>query len=485
SNAHEIGALDPAWPSVPYGTPLAGPMLHIVNERGEDCPDWVTGEIEISGAGLARGYWRDPTLTAARFVRNPVTGERHYRTGDLGRFRPHRTGGGPTPIEFLGRDDSQVKVQGHRVELGEIEAVLARHSEVAQAVAAALPGPGGKVLHGFVVPRREAWDRVRFLLERHGLRRSLDLLRIPLAHRPQAVEYERRSVRRFAPDAVADQALAGLLAVVGDSLMVQIVAFQVTGLQPGLWRYEAAAHRFCWLGNQPYEVPDSSTAHVAAGAAFLVALDAIPGMPRRAALLAAGAAGQRMMLEAQAVGLGLCPIGALRLDRAPVLHGFAGGLPASEISGFDLAGTLREHLSAVLPAWMVPRQIHLVESLPLGANGKLDRAALRLPDDTPTLIDAGGSALLDRVGALVAHIVGQPVQASVNLFDCGATSLHIVRLQRLLAEQLDSRLRVVDLFRLPTVAAIAAAIAGETGADPVGAGLARAARRRQMQRPAR
>src|SRR6202040_318458 len=60
SNAHEVDGLDPAWPSVPYGTPLAGQMLHVVNARGEDCPDWVTGEIEIAGAGLARGYWRDP-----------------------------------------------------------------------------------------------------------------------------------------------------------------------------------------------------------------------------------------------------------------------------------------------------------------------------------------------------------------------------------------------------------------------------------------
>ncbi len=486
SNAHEVAALDPAWPSVPYGTPLAGQMLHIVNERGEDCPDWVTGEIEISGIGLARGYWRDPALTAARFVRNPATGERRYRTGDLGRFRPYGSiSGGPTPIEFLGREDFQVKVQGHRVELGEIETALASHSEVAQAVAAALPGPGGKVLHAFVVPRREAWDRTRFLLERHGLRRSPDMPRIPLANRPQPEDYERRSVRRFAPDAVAGEALAGVLAASGDGLAAQIVAVRHRGLRPGLWRYEAAAHRLAWGGDKFYEVPDATTARIAAGAAFLVALDARPGMPRRAALLAAGAAGQRIMLAAQANGLGLCPIGVLRLGGVPVLHGFAGGRPASEISGFDLAGALREHCSAVLPAWMAPRQVHLVETLPLGANGKLDRTALRPPEEVTTAGDADGGALLGQVGAMVAEVVGQPVQAGVNLFDCGATSLHIVRLQRLLADQLGSRLGVVDLFRLPTVAAIAAAIAGASAADPVGTGLARAARRRQMQRPAR
>jgi pyochelin synthetase len=156
SNAHEIGALDPTWASIPYGTPLAGQMLHVVNGQGAPCPDWVTGEIEISGAGLARGYWRDPVQTAARFRRNAVTGERYYRTGDLGRFRPYGDAEGPMPIEFLGREDFQVKVQGHRIELGEVEAALASHPAVLQAVATAPAGPGrglDRVLHAFIVPR--------------------------------------------------------------------------------------------------------------------------------------------------------------------------------------------------------------------------------------------------------------------------------------------------------------------------------------------
>jgi amino acid adenylation domain-containing protein len=156
SNAHEIGALDPEWPSVPYGTPLAGQMLHVVNARGEPCPDWVIGEIEISGAGVARGYWRDPEQTAARFRVDAATGERRYRTGDLGRFRPYHGATGPTPIEFLGREDFQVKVQGHRIELGEVETALAAHPAVAQAVATAPAGANGRdrTLHAFVVPNR-------------------------------------------------------------------------------------------------------------------------------------------------------------------------------------------------------------------------------------------------------------------------------------------------------------------------------------------
>lgn len=156
SNAHEVDAtrLDPEWTSIPYGTPLAGHDLHVVNRRFDECPDWVTGEIEISGQGLARGYWRDPVRTDERFRTDARSGQRRYRTGDLGRFRAY-AGNPPdlaTPIEFLGREDFQVKIQGHRIELGEIEAVLADDDAVASAVTVVGTDAAGKSLHGFVVP---------------------------------------------------------------------------------------------------------------------------------------------------------------------------------------------------------------------------------------------------------------------------------------------------------------------------------------------
>jgi pyochelin synthetase len=479
SNAHEIGELDPDWASIPYGTPLAGQMLHVVNERGQECPDWVTGEIEIAGAGLARGYWGDPARTAERFVRNPVTGERRYRTGDLGRFRPYGSAGGSTPIEFLGREDFQVKVQGHRIELGEIEAALAAHPDVAQAVVAALPQGEDKALHAFVVPRQEAWDRARFLLERHGLRRLPQARRHTLAGRPEAAVYgQRRTVRRFAPAAAALADLGAVLAAVGPDLVVHVVASRVAGLAPGLWRLEHRSLRR--VGDAPdCLVPDAGTARVARDAAFLVLLDA-GGLSERQALLTAGAAGQRMMLAAQTAGLGLCPIGVLHCDGATVLHSLAGGSPAAEAAGFDLAGALREHCAALLPGWMVPRHIHLRDALPLSANGKLDRAALRLSEVTAQVTAADGE-LAERVAALVADVIGQPVHPDQNLFDAGATSLHIVRLQRRLAEELNSTLAVVDIFRLPSITALAGGIAGAAGPDAVEAGLARAARRRRMR----
>ncbi|WP_188197861.1 AMP-binding protein, partial [Nonomuraea sp. SYSU D8015] len=102
------------WRSVPYGRPLTNQRFRVVDARGRDCPDWVAGELWIGGLGVADGYRGDPGQTAERFV--TVDGVRWYRTGDLGRYWPDGT------LEFLGRADAQVKIRGHRIELGEVEA---------------------------------------------------------------------------------------------------------------------------------------------------------------------------------------------------------------------------------------------------------------------------------------------------------------------------------------------------------------------------
>ncbi len=147
---HPVGAADPAWPSVPYGKPMASQSFHVLDARLCRRPDWVPGELYIGGAGLARGYWDDEEKTAASFLTHPQSGERLYRTGDLGRYRPDGN------IEFLGRRDGQVKIQGYRIELGEIEAALVRHPLVAAAVVVAPPlvaGGRGRRLVGWVVPQ--------------------------------------------------------------------------------------------------------------------------------------------------------------------------------------------------------------------------------------------------------------------------------------------------------------------------------------------
>jgi amino acid adenylation domain-containing protein len=147
SIAYPIDRVDPDWQSVPYGKPLANQRWHVLDEAMLPCPDWVAGELCIAGAGLARGYWRDPEKTARGFIHHPVSGEPLYRTGDTGRYLPDGN------IEFLGRRDFQVKIQGYRIELGEIEAALARHPQVSESVVVAPPdGRGGRQLLAYVVP---------------------------------------------------------------------------------------------------------------------------------------------------------------------------------------------------------------------------------------------------------------------------------------------------------------------------------------------
>lgn len=118
SIAYPIERVDAGWASIPYGKPLPNQTLYVLDAALRACPDHVVGRIYIGGVGLARGYWRDDEKTAQRFVTHPATGERLYDTGDLGRYACDGN------ILILGRDDGQVKVRGHRVELGEIESVL-------------------------------------------------------------------------------------------------------------------------------------------------------------------------------------------------------------------------------------------------------------------------------------------------------------------------------------------------------------------------
>ena len=129
---HEMQAEDGALESVPIGRPAANARIYLLDGRSRPVPLGVPGEICIGGPGLAE-YFRNPELTAARFVADPFhPGARIYRTGDLARWRA------PGEIEFLGRSDDQVKVRGVRIELGEIEAALRAHPAIREAAAQAL-----------------------------------------------------------------------------------------------------------------------------------------------------------------------------------------------------------------------------------------------------------------------------------------------------------------------------------------------------------
>ncbi|ATB48587.1 non-ribosomal peptide synthetase [Corallococcus macrosporus] len=140
---------------VPIGRPIPHMRLYILDRHLQPVPVGVAGELYIGGVGLARGYLRRPDLTAERFVPNPFEpdtagpgGSRLYRTGDHARYLSDGR------IEYLGRQDDQLKIRGHRVESGEVEAALGGHPDVVQAAVVLQRPPGGAPrLVAYVQPR--------------------------------------------------------------------------------------------------------------------------------------------------------------------------------------------------------------------------------------------------------------------------------------------------------------------------------------------
>ncbi|UKO96133.1 non-ribosomal peptide synthetase [Nostoc sp. UHCC 0870] len=163
----------PTATSISIGRPISNAQVYVLDQYLQPLPIGVPGELHIGGAGLARGYWQRPELTAEKFIEissptpllpatptplhpytpTPLlpatpTPSKLYKTGDLARFRPDGN------LEYLGRVDGQVKIRGFRIELGEIETVLRQHPQVLQAVAIAREDiPGQKRLVAYIVPQ--------------------------------------------------------------------------------------------------------------------------------------------------------------------------------------------------------------------------------------------------------------------------------------------------------------------------------------------
>ncbi|MBL1082163.1 amino acid adenylation domain-containing protein [Streptomyces actinomycinicus] len=219
SIGYPITGVDPDWTSIPYGRPMRNQRFHVLDRAMRPCPTWVPGDLYIAGAGLARGYLGDEAKTRAAFLRHPMTGERLYRTGDLGRYLPDGD------IEFLGREDSQVKIQGHRIELGEVEAALLHRPDVRAAAAVAEGERGGpRRLVGYAVsgtPEAELREALGRELPGYMVPARIVLLdELPLTDNgkvdrrrlPSPGETAPRSAAAVAPRDATERLLAGIWA---------------------------------------------------------------------------------------------------------------------------------------------------------------------------------------------------------------------------------------------------------------------------------
>ncbi|WP_406261264.1 amino acid adenylation domain-containing protein [Streptomyces chartreusis] len=147
-NSGETLTEPPATELIPLGAPIPNTTMYVLTDRLEPVPVGVPGEVYIGGTGVARGYLDRPGLTAERFLPDPygAPGSCLYRTGDRARWRADGS------LEFLGRVDHQVKIRGFRVELGEIQARLREHPDVAEAVVIAVGPVRSRSLAAYVIP---------------------------------------------------------------------------------------------------------------------------------------------------------------------------------------------------------------------------------------------------------------------------------------------------------------------------------------------
>ncbi|MCI2419786.1 amino acid adenylation domain-containing protein [Saccharopolyspora sp. K220] len=400
SICHPIDAVDPGWRSIPYGRPLRGQVFHILDEHGRPQPVGEPGELHIGGDGLARGYVADPEQTADRFVTHPRLGVRLYRTGDLGRWRHDGT------IEFLGRLDRQVKIRGHRIELGEVESVLDRLPGIRKSVASSVPGPDDR-------PRLVAY------VVRHGGSAMTD-------------EDMRTRLRENVPEYMVP------------SRFVTMPEFPVTA--NGKIDYKALTNPYQRAAaNEVPDAPPAEESSDATGSAGPIGspLDSNGGLDFDAALNDAATGGLDFAITLST--------GALSPADALIAAGDCSRrlLSAAEAAGLRSTERLRDGALIELTFSRDPSSPAQPSTPPPTAS----------PSPTPRPAASSTQVVEAAIRKVFRELLHDEVDAATPFFQLGATSLTLVQAQRRLSAELDPNLTVVDFLANPTVRDLAAVIA--------------------------
>ena len=516
---HPIDKVDLNSPSIPYGKPLDNQRFYVLNKLMQPTPTWVAGELYIAGIGLAEGYWQNEEKTNKSFITHPVTQERLYKTGDLGRYLPSGD------IEFLGREDFQVKINGFRIELGEIETALKQHPAVKEAVV----NSHRDRLIAYVIPTQDNLDssnsltgaiadpveRMEFKLKQPGLRQfatSQTQVDLPLTKVNEGSYLKRQSYRNFKAEAISLEDFSEFLSCLmqkqlndfplpkyrypsaGNLYPVQTYIFikpdAVKGLSSGIYYYHPAEHRLILVNETEISADiyggNQSIYESAGFSIFLLGkISAIAPMygemARDFCLLEAGHIGQLLMENAPQKEIGLCPIGSLDFDAIEakfelelpsarlLLYSFVGGKidrdrpqqlsSQTKVNDKSISTQMHQYLKQKLPAYMLPKECVILDSLPLTNNGKVDRQALPIPELTSqseTAYTPPRNPIEEQLVNIWSELLEvERIGIYDNFFELGGDSLGATRAISRIREAFQVEFPLQNFFEEPTIIKVA------------------------------
>ena len=491
---------------VVIGQPIANTQVYLLDERLRPAPIGVAGELFVSGVGLARGYHDLPGLTAEKFIPNPFgeAGSRLYRTGDLARYREDGA------IEYLGRVDNQVKLRGFRIELEEIEAVLREHKGVREAVVTVGHDTAGhQRLIAYVVPRHK---------NRQPQLDSQQLYRLP--NELEVVYHNRSETDLIYQEIFEDQTYLkhGLMLPEGACVFdvganiglftlfvhqhcrdARVFAFEPSPpifdkLATNIALYDLDVELFNpgLLDDTQQLLSEAMRAHNVERIDLLKIdvekseLDVLKGIDpsewKKVDQLVIKVHDRDGSLEEVTMLLrergfeitveqdewsqrtGLYNIYA---RRTALLEKNNGHLTPRALSRIDLStDSLRSHIAARVPAYLVPSAFVVLDRIPLLPNGKVDRSALPAPEKISSELKTAYVAPRTPVEELIARmwedVLGlKQIGVDTNFFDLGGHSLLATQVMTRLREALNVEMPLRRLFELPTIEQLAAAVEQE------------------------